>query len=86
MANILIIGCGAIGYALATTLAAAGHQVTGIRRSLPPTPPKNFTLLRADITSATDVATIACDYEQIFLLCLLMAAMKAATRMSTKLA
>jgi len=39
MARILIAGCGDVGSALGSTLAAAGHQVWGLRRrpaSLPP--------------------------------------------------
>jgi nucleoside-diphosphate-sugar epimerase len=66
MAKILIIGCGSIGYALATHLADAGHDVTGIKRSIPSSYAKNITLFRADITSASDIATLATDFEHIF--------------------
>ncbi|SJM93179.1 Ketopantoate reductase ApbA/PanE domain-containing protein [Crenothrix polyspora] len=66
MAKILIIGCGAIGYQLAKTLADAGHNVTGLKRNPPPTHPENFKFIRADITSPTDLQALDNDFEHIF--------------------
>jgi nucleoside-diphosphate-sugar epimerase len=66
MAKILIVGCGAIGFELAETLADAGHDVTGLKRNLPPASPEKFKLVRADITSATDLEALDTDFEHIF--------------------
>lgn len=48
MAKILIVGCGDVGARLATRLVAAGHDVTGLRRS-PFTLP-GVTALHGDVT------------------------------------
>jgi nucleoside-diphosphate-sugar epimerase len=50
MANILIIGCGAIGTQLATQLAAQGHVVTGLKRH-PPDNTTHFNYVAMDISS-----------------------------------
>lgn len=48
MANVLIIGCGYVGAALGTKLAAEGHLVRGMRRN-PENLPGSITPLRADV-------------------------------------
>jgi nucleoside-diphosphate-sugar epimerase len=66
MAKILIVGCGAIGYELATTLAVAGHDVTGLKRNPPSVNHEKFNYFRADISSAADLETLDTDFEHIF--------------------
>lgn len=66
MAKILIVGCGAIGYELANTLADAGHDVTGLKRNPPLANQENFTFVRADITSVADLDALDMDFEHIF--------------------
>ncbi|MEQ1545564.1 SDR family oxidoreductase [Methyloglobulus sp.] len=66
MAKILIVGCGAIGYELANTLADAGHDVTGLKRNPPTSSQEKFKFVRADITSSTDLAVLDTDFEHIF--------------------
>ncbi len=66
MAKILIIGCGAIGYELAKTLAETGHDVTGLKRNPPPENHKKFKVIRADITSPTGLKALDTDFEHIF--------------------
>lgn len=56
MANLLIVGCGALGAPLATELAAQGHQVFGLRRN-PPTDSTPF--LRYFAADITQPATLA---------------------------
>lgn len=65
MANILIIGCGSLGLALAEQLLAAGHQVTGLRRN----PPPATTALRficGDIANAADLAQLPTDFDSVY--------------------
>ena len=66
MAKILIVGCGAIGYELAKTLAGVGHDVTGLKRNPPPVSNENFKFIRADITSSTDLDALDTDFEYVF--------------------
>jgi nucleoside-diphosphate-sugar epimerase len=66
MAKILIVGCGAIGYELANTLAGAGHEVTGLKRNPPLASQEKFKLVRADITMPTDLEVLDADFEHIF--------------------
>jgi nucleoside-diphosphate-sugar epimerase len=66
MAKILIVGCGSLGYALAKILAEAGHEVTGLKRNPPSSNNEKFKLVRADITSATDLESIDTDFEHVF--------------------
>jgi nucleoside-diphosphate-sugar epimerase len=65
MANILIIGCGAIGTPLAHTLTAQGHTVTGLKRN-PPTTASQINVVAADIASAVALATLATDFDTVF--------------------
>ncbi|PHS72895.1 MAG: NAD(P)-dependent oxidoreductase [Cycloclasticus sp.] len=64
MANILIIGCGDIGSALATQLNDDGHQVTGLRRS-PQADTVGITFIQADIAKVSEVDAIDLNFEQI---------------------
>lgn len=66
MAKILIVGCGAIGYELANTLAEAGHDVTGLKRNPPIAKQEKFKFVRADITSSADLDALDQDFEHIF--------------------
>jgi nucleoside-diphosphate-sugar epimerase len=66
MAKILIVGCGAIGYELAKTLVEAGHDVTGLKRSPPPSSQEQFTYFRADIASPADLKSLDEDFEHVF--------------------
>lgn len=66
MAKILIVGCGAIGYELANTLADAGHDVTGLKRNPPVANQEKFKFVRADIASSTDLEALDADFEHIF--------------------
>ena len=64
MANILIIGCGDIGGALASQLRDDGHQVTGLKRSAPQNKP-GFKYFKADITCAAEIQKIKFNFDQI---------------------
>jgi nucleoside-diphosphate-sugar epimerase len=66
MAKILIVGCGAIGYELAKVLAAAGHDVTGLKRKPPLESQEKFKHVRADITSTTDLEALDTDFDHVF--------------------
>lgn len=66
MAKILIVGCGAIGYELANTLARAGHDVTGLKRNPPLASHEKFRYVRADVTSPADLEALEMDFEHIF--------------------
>jgi len=66
MAKVLIVGCGAIGYELANTLAEAGHDVTGLKRNPPPASQEKFKFVSADITSPTGLEALDTDFEYIF--------------------
>jgi nucleoside-diphosphate-sugar epimerase len=66
MANVLIIGCGDIGSALAKLLSKHGHQVTGVKRH-PPAQPGNINYIAADITVASELEVLAAkDFELVF--------------------
>lgn len=65
MANILIIGCGAIGTALAKTLSDQGHNVTGLRRN-PPAISGDIHYIRANINSMLDLNKIDQQFDQLF--------------------
>ncbi|MEQ1528659.1 MAG: SDR family oxidoreductase [Methylococcales bacterium] len=66
MAKLLIVGCGAIGSALAEQLLALGHQVSAIKRHPPETLTANISYHRADITVPEDLTGLATDFTQIF--------------------
>jgi nucleoside-diphosphate-sugar epimerase len=66
MAKILIVGCGAIGYQLAKTLAEAGHEVVGLKRNPPAINHEKFGYFRADITVATDLEALPTDFEHVY--------------------
>ena len=64
MANILIIGCGAIGTALANVLISQGHRVTAVRRN-PPVSNGDIHYLRANINSRSDLEKVETDLDQL---------------------
>jgi nucleoside-diphosphate-sugar epimerase len=55
--RVLIAGCGDVGTAVGTELAAAGHEVWGIRRS-PAAPPPGLRLLRGDLTQPATLRAV----------------------------
>jgi nucleoside-diphosphate-sugar epimerase len=65
MANILIIGCGAIGSTLAAVLSEQGHQVTGVKRH-PPTHPSSIRYMAADITVAAELEKLNTAVDLVF--------------------
>lgn len=65
MANVLIAGCGYIGTALGSLLAAEGHTVWGLRRH-PATMPSGIRPLEADLTSPDTLQTLPPALDNIF--------------------
>lgn len=65
MANILILGCGAVGTALARALRGQGHNVTGLKRS-PPDAADGIHYVAADITSSIALKQLAVDADVVF--------------------
>jgi nucleoside-diphosphate-sugar epimerase len=65
MANILIAGCGYVGTALGSLLAAEGHAVWGLRRH-PATLPAGIRPLEADLTSPDTLRTLPPALDYIF--------------------
>ncbi len=65
MANILIIGCGAIGTALAKILINQDHRVTAIRRN-PPASSSDIHYIRANIKSTSDLEKLDVHFDLLF--------------------
>lgn len=65
MAKILSVGCGDIGGELTRRLADAGHQVTGLKRHLPPVVNK-ITYITADIASSSQLQALSSDFDIVF--------------------
>jgi nucleoside-diphosphate-sugar epimerase len=65
MATILIIGCGAIGTALANVLIDQGHRVIAVRRN-PPASSGDIHYLRANINSTSDLEKVEAHFDQLF--------------------
>src|SRR5574337_390388 len=65
MANILIAGCGYIGPALGSLLAAEGHTVWGLRRH-PDTLPPDVRPVVADLTSPETLQTLPPTVDWVF--------------------
>jgi nucleoside-diphosphate-sugar epimerase len=66
MAKILIVGCGAIGSALAEVLSKRGHQVTGLKRKPPLALREGILYVAADIGELTELAILDTDFTQVF--------------------
>lgn len=66
MAKILIVGCGALGRTLAVNLTAAGHAVTGLKRTPSAANHDNFQYCYADITQPLELINLDTDFEFIF--------------------
>lgn len=64
VANVLIVGCGKIGFGLAAALSGSGHSVTGLKRTPLAVPPP-FPLLLNDITRPLSSASIPTDYDLV---------------------
>lgn len=64
MANILVIGCGDIGFRVALALHRQGHRVTGLKRA-PPSTPAPFSLIAADIRQAATLSSLATDFDLV---------------------
>jgi len=65
MANILIIGCGDIGGALALKLTEEGHQVTGLKRQPSSDLSSAIQFIKADISQLDVLAGLDFDYDQL---------------------
>ncbi|SHI70937.1 sugar nucleotide-binding protein [Cycloclasticus pugetii] len=57
MAKIMVMGCGDVGTGLAERLAATGHEVTGVRRTLQ-TQSSDIHFIQADLTNAEQVGAL----------------------------
>jgi len=64
VANILIVGCGDIGGALALKLAAEGHQVTGLKRQ-PNSELSAIQFIKADVSQLDELAGLDFNYDQL---------------------
>lgn len=64
MAKVLIVGCGAIGSALAGILSEQGHAVTGLKRK--PPAPDRINWVSADISASANLAHLDTDFTQAF--------------------
>ena len=64
MANILIIGCGAIGTELARDLINQGHTVTGVKRN-PPQNESGIFYVGADISTAIELEKLTTNFDQL---------------------
>ncbi|CAD6877795.1 Nucleoside-diphosphate-sugar epimerases [Methylomonas albis] len=64
LANILVIGCGDIGYQVALRLHQQGYKVTGLKRcALPISTP--FPIFIADIRSASSLASLPSNFDAV---------------------
>ena len=65
MARVLIAGCGDVGGALGADLAAAGHDVWGIRRNVSALP-EGIEPLAADLAGALDSLALPAELDLVF--------------------
>ena len=68
MANILLVGCGDLGGATAAQLHAAGHVVTGVRKSANLLP--NITTIQADVTDYSSLSQLIDLKPEIVIYCI----------------
>jgi nucleoside-diphosphate-sugar epimerase len=68
MAKILLVGCGALGTAIALNLYHAGHEVVGVRKSLKQLPHAIRTI-QADVTLSDTLNELAAVQAQIVIYC-----------------
>lgn len=66
MAKILIIGCGAIGFKLATLLSKNNLTVVGLKRTVPVQKPDKWDLFLADIAIEKELEKLPTDFDQVF--------------------
>jgi len=64
MAKILIVGCGAVGTLLATTLSANKHQVVGLKRTLPESH-QGIIYITADISNRQQLDQLDNDFDYL---------------------
>lgn len=64
MANILVVGCGDIGYRVALALHSSGHRVVGLKRQ-PLVDPAPFPIVTADIRQASSLKKIVPEFDLI---------------------
>lgn len=66
--HILIAGCGDLGLAVGSALAAEGHLVTGLRRSAPALP-NGIQAMQADVTRPETLADVHTLQPDVFVYC-----------------
>lgn len=64
MANILIVGCGEVGYRVGLVLHERGHRVTGLKRR-PLTIDSPFPIIAADIRQASTLSVLSTDFDLV---------------------
>jgi len=67
MARILVVGCGKIGYPVAQALAADGHDICGVKRTLSETIDPAIDWFGLDIRDAVAVAELPTDFDQVII-------------------
>ncbi|MCB5189191.1 SDR family oxidoreductase [Methylobacillus arboreus] len=68
MSRVLIAGCGDLGLELARRLVAAGHEVTGLRRSAHPMP-DGVQIALADVTRPETLKSLAAIQPELLVYC-----------------
>jgi nucleoside-diphosphate-sugar epimerase len=68
MARILVVGCGKIGYPVAQAMVLEGHDVCGVKRSLPDPADPAIHWFSLDIRDADAVAQLPADFDQVIII------------------